>query len=69
MTALKTVGRVVLVVLMIPTVIQLALAVMGLVAAASQHSDAISYMMGRLIGTLLFLMLFIWLFRKLGEKR
>ena len=54
--------------LMIPTVLQLVLAVMGLVAAANQKPEAISYMIGRCVGTLLFLMLFIWLFKKLGNK-
>ena len=68
MKALKIVGRVILLLLMIPAVLQLVLAVIGIVAAATRKPEALSYMIGNFVGTLLLLMLFIWLFRKLGDN-
>lgn len=69
MNVLRTIGRVVLMLLMIPTVLQLILTVIGIVAAANQKPEVMSYMIGRFVGTLLFLILFVWLFKKLGNNR
>jgi len=68
MNVLKIIGRVLLILLMIPTSLQLLWALLGVVAAANQKPEAISYMIGRFVGALLFLIIFIWLFRKLGKK-
>ena len=68
MNVLRIIGRIILFFLMIPMVLQLALAVMGLIASFSQKPEAISRMLGRCVGTLLILMLFVWLFKKLGTK-
>ena len=67
MSGLKIIGRIVLILLMIPAVLQLALTAMAIVAVANQKPDAISYLLGQFVGTLLFLMLFIVLFKKLGK--
>lgn len=70
MNALKTIGRMILILLMIPVVLQLALGVIGIVVVivGNQKPDAISYLLGQSVGALLFLTLFITLFRKLGKK-
>jgi len=68
MNALRIVGRIILILLMIPTVFQLVLTVIGIVAVANQKPEAISYMIGRFVGALLLLVFFMWLFKKLGSK-
>lgn len=65
---MKTLGRIILILLMIRTVIQLISYVMAIVAAANHKPEMISGLMGSLVATLLFLILLIWLFRKLGNK-
>ena len=70
MKILKTVARVILVLLMIPVIIQLFASVIGIVAAANHaRPESVSFMIGHFVGTLLFLMLFMWLFKKLGDKK
>ncbi len=69
MKTLKLVGRIVLVLLMIPILLQLILTVIGIITAINQKPEAISYLIGRFVGTSLFLFLFVWLFRKLGDTR
>lgn len=68
MNALRIIGRIILILLMIPAVLQLVLTAIAIVAVVNQKPDAISYLLGQFVGTLLILMLFIALFKKLGKK-
>ena len=68
MKVLKLVGRIVLVLLMIPTVLQLVVTGIALIPSVHRKPVAISYEPGRFVGILLILILFVWAFRKLGNK-
>jgi flagellar biogenesis protein FliO len=68
MNALRIVGRIILILLMISTGFQSLVGFMRIMAAIHKP-EAISYMIGQFIGSLLLFMLFMWLFKKLGPKR
>lgn len=68
MKALKLICRIVLVLLMIPTVLQLVVTGIAIIPSVNRKPVTISYEIGRLVGLVLVLMLFVWAFRKLGNK-
>ena len=68
MNALKLIGRILVVLLMIPAVLQLVVAMLSIVAAANYRPEALSYALGHFTGTLLCIGFLIWLFKKLGTK-
>jgi hypothetical protein len=68
MNALKLVGRVLIVLVMIPAALQLVVATLSIVAAAKYKPEALSYALGHFTGTLLCIGFLIWLFKKLGTK-
>ena len=69
MSIIKFLARVLLVLLMIGVGFQMVLTGLGIFAAVGQRPEAISYMLGRFVGSLLFMILFVWCFRKLGTRR
>src|SRR5262245_40539803 len=62
-------GRIILVLLMIPVVLRLIGAGLGIVGAMNNsRPEQVAFLAGHFVGSLLFLALFIWGFRKLGNK-